>query len=346
MHQFYPLFPSSALNQKKLLSEYLPRIKNKPVDTEIYFLKGEKEGGTALILGGTHPNEPAGSLTSILLLENIKLKKGRVIIIPRTNKSAFTHAASPEASLVNYSIELNNGNKRFFRLGSRYTNPVHQLNDPLIYIQASGQIFSGKESRNLNRTYPRKKNGNLTEQLAYAIIKLIKEEDVDITFDLHEASPEYPVINAVVAHEKGIDTALLSVLKLQTQGINFSAEPSPTKFKGLSHRELGDHTGTIPFLFETANPLQGKYKSKISRKLLISGYDELYHKAKDLDLIHIEYNKKGWPLKKRVALQTILFKEIILNFNQNKINNKIIINNIPEYDDLINNGLGAYLDKK
>lgn len=346
MNKFYSLYPASNLKDKKMLSDYFIKIKDKAVDTEIYIFEGEKQGGTTLILGGTHPNEPAGYLSAILLLENINVERGKVIIIPRTNKSAFTHAASTEAYLKDFSIKLNNGKKRKFRLGSRNTNPVHQQPIPLNYKHSSGQILAAKESLNLNRAYPGSINGNLTEQLAYAIIKLIKEENVDLTFDLHEASPEYPVINAVVAHQKGIDTALMAVMKLQMQGINFFAEASPEKFRGLSHREFGDYTQTSPFLFETPNPLQGKYRGKISRELLLSGYDELYDLAEDLGLIYIDYSKEGWPIKKRIALQTTLITEILTIFNEKNSEKEILIKNIPSYDQIINNGLSSYLNKK
>lgn len=346
MNEFYNLYPSSNLKEIKMLSDYFAKIKNTPVDTEIYIYAGKEKGGTSLILGGTHPNEPAGYLTSILFLENIDVQKGKVIIIPRTNKSAFTHAASTEAYLKNFSIDLNNDKSRKFRLGSRNTNSGAQQPIPLFYKHSSGQILAGKESLNLNRAYPGNKNGNLTEKLAFAIIELIKKENIDITFDLHEASPEYPVINAIVAHPKGIDTALMAVMDLQMQGIEFFAESSPEKFRGLSHREFGDYTQTVPFLFETPNPLQGKYKGKISRKTLITGYDQLYTLADDLGLIYIDYSKKGWPIKKRIALQTTLITNILSIFNRNHSKKEIFIKNIPNYNEIINNGLSSYLNKK
>ncbi|HAZ20721.1 MAG TPA: succinylglutamate desuccinylase, partial [Clostridiales bacterium] len=60
------------------------------------------------------------------------------------------------------------------------------------YIHAgSGQQLSGSETRNLNRCYPGRPDGNLMEKTAYAIVQLIKNEGVDLTFDLHESSPEY-----------------------------------------------------------------------------------------------------------------------------------------------------------
>lgn len=71
-------------------------------------------------------------------------------------------------------------------------------------------------------------DGTLTEQVAYAITTMIKEEDINLTFDLHEASPEYPVINATVSHEKGMSVASVGLMELQFQGIAMALEPSPS----------------------------------------------------------------------------------------------------------------------
>lgn len=38
--------------------------------------------------------------------------------------------------------------------------------------------------------------------MSYGIVQLINTENIDVTVDLHEASPEYPVINALIAHER------------------------------------------------------------------------------------------------------------------------------------------------
>ena len=43
---------------------------------------------------------------------------------------------------------------------------------------------------------PGRPDGSITEKMAYAIVEMIKKEKVDLAFDLHEASPEYPVVNA------------------------------------------------------------------------------------------------------------------------------------------------------
>ena len=53
-----------------------------------------------------------------------------------------------------------------------------------------GQSLSGSENRNINRTYPGKADGTLTEMMSYGIVQLINTENIDVTVDLHEASPE------------------------------------------------------------------------------------------------------------------------------------------------------------
>ena len=74
------------------------------------------------------------------------------------------------------------------------------LKPPLFYAQAR----SGSEMRNINRTNPGVKDGAMTEQISYAITNMFNTLDIDMEVDLHEASPEYPTINATVAHERAM----------------------------------------------------------------------------------------------------------------------------------------------
>ena len=99
------IFPSSGLSTKRTMSFYFPRLKNTAGDSEVYIFEGKEEGGALLILGGTHANEPAGFITALLLVENIKVAKGKVIIIPRANNSGFTHSDPQEGNPQRYSLE-------------------------------------------------------------------------------------------------------------------------------------------------------------------------------------------------------------------------------------------------
>ena len=61
MHQGEAIKKGAGVTAVKLLSDYFPGLKGSPGDTEVYLLDSGQPGGTVLILGGTHPNDPPGS---------------------------------------------------------------------------------------------------------------------------------------------------------------------------------------------------------------------------------------------------------------------------------------------
>ena len=252
-----PLYPSTALTEQKMLSDYYDGLAGTPSDTEVYIFRGEKPGATMLLLGGTHPTETSGYIASVLVMENAVPEEGTLIVIPRTNKSGFTCTEPQDATPLGVHIETDNGT-RFFRIGCRMTNPVHQWPDPDIYYHNAGQLLTGKETRNVDRTYPGRTDGNLTEKINYGIVKLIEAENVDVTIDLHEGPPEYPTIDVMIAHQNAMDLAGMTVLNMAFEGLNIRVDASPLNYHGFSHRELGDHTSTLALLAETANPVQGR----------------------------------------------------------------------------------------
>jgi len=65
MRQPEPIYPGQGISEKKMLSDYFSPLRGTNGDTEVYFFEGENPGATVLILGGTHPNEPAGFITAI-----------------------------------------------------------------------------------------------------------------------------------------------------------------------------------------------------------------------------------------------------------------------------------------
>ena len=77
MHESESIYPGAGVTRIAALSDYFSKIKNTRGDTEVYLFEGEKLGATVFILGGTHPNEPAGSIAAVCLIENIKVTQGR-----------------------------------------------------------------------------------------------------------------------------------------------------------------------------------------------------------------------------------------------------------------------------
>ena len=325
------------------LSDYFPGIKGSSGDTDVYILDSGVPGGSALVLGGTHGNEPAGYMTAVLFVENAVPKAGRLFVIPYANASAATHADPMEGTPRRFTIAAASG-ERSFRFGSRATNPVDQWPDPDIYIHASsGQQLSGSETRNLNRAYPGRPDGTFTEKVAYAITSLIRKEKIDVTIDLHEASPEYPVINAVVAHERAMPLASEVVLTLEFDDILMGLEPSPKSLRGLSHRELGDSTDTLALLMEDTNPAQGRLRGKTDEALIVEGKDELYVRAQKLGRIFVPFDENGWPLSTRVGRHVTSLMATFEAFTNQTPDKPLVIEGMPAYGEMAEGGLAKYL---
>jgi predicted deacylase len=342
MHHKEPLYPSPGLTAAKMLSDYFPPLRNTHGDTEVYLFQGKEAGGNVLILGGTHPNEPAGYVTAALLVENLSLKRGRVFIIPRANNSGFTHSDPQEGNPQRFAIPTPSG-PRFFRLGSRLTNPIDQWPDPAIYINPAGQRLSGNEVRNLNRCYPGRPTGYLTEKIAFAIMELIRREGIDLGIDLHESAPEYPVINAIVFHENSSELAALAVLELQAEGVEIRLEASPVNLRGLSHREWGDHAGIKAVLLETANASHGRLKGRPSEALIVDGRDKFYARASRLGWLFVPFGPEGIPLAQRVARHLAAINALLSSLRELEPDKGLEIENIPPPDQVQSRGIGAFL---
>ncbi|HNV03238.1 MAG TPA: succinylglutamate desuccinylase/aspartoacylase family protein [Vicinamibacterales bacterium] len=325
------------------LSEWFPGIRGTSGDTDVYVLDSGRPGATALVLGGTHGNEPAGYLTAIVLVENAAAAEGSVIVIPHANRSSMTHTDYQEASPRLLEFQGASG-RRTFRFGSRATNPTDQWPDPDIYVHASsGQQLSGAETRNLNRAYPGRPDGTFTERIAFAITSLVRAERVDLVIDLHEASPEYPVVNAIVAHERAMKVASGAVLNLEFDDITIGLEPSPKNLRGLSHRELGDATGALALLCETSNVSQGRLRGATGARQVIEGTDDKYLRAARLGRLAVPFDERGWPLKQRVGRHAASVGAILASYTSANPGRPVSLRGLPSYADLMARGLEPFL---
>lgn len=337
------LYPSKALSEQKMLSDYYPDLKGTPVDTEVFIYRGEQEGASFLLLGGTHPPEPSGTVGAALIMENIDMEKGTFYIIPRVNKSALSCTEPQEGMPMGVHIETEGGT-RFFRIGSRLTNPVHQWPDPDIYYHNAGQLLTGKETRNVDRTYPGNPEGNLTERLCYGIAELIRQENIDVTLDMHEGPPEYPTIDVMITHQNAMDLAGLTALNMDLDGIKINVDASPVNLHGFSHRELGDHTDTLSILSETVNPMQSRLCGKKNEELVVSGRDKFCEYASaNSDRLHTIYDETGKPLNLRVARNVELVLQLCNAYNELNPDRGFEIKGLPGYEEILANGMGAYL---
>jgi predicted deacylase len=250
--------PGTGVTAVKLLSDYLPSLAQTPGDSAVYVLDGKEKGGTVFVAAGTHGNEIAGIMAAILLAERVHVQKGRLIVVPHANNSAVSYTDPKRPGPSSITLTTPSG-RRLFLYGSRLTKPEHQgMPDPGTYRHPkSAEELDGSEARNLDRSYPGKADGNLTERMAYAILQLVKKEEVDVAFDLHESGPDSRLAWMVVANPKNVDIAAIAILALDTASIQMKLEPSSETFRGLSHREWGDASKAQTYLFETPNPGMG-----------------------------------------------------------------------------------------
>lgn len=323
-----------GVTEVKMLSDWFVDLKDTPGDTPVYVLKGEQEGGSMLVLGGTHANEPSGYLSAFVFIETARIEKGTVYVVPYTNRSGMTHNDPGEGNLQYFTLNTKSG-ERTFRFGSRATNPVDQWPDPDVYTHyPSGQRLSGSETRNINRSYPGRPDGNFTEKVAYGISQLIRTQNIQLTFDLHEASPEYPVINATVAHQNASELASMGCLNLLMNGIDMNLENSPVNFHGLTHRELGDFTDTLALLMETANASQGRLRGATTVEQVLGGKDDAYVLSEKLGMLYVPFDENGHPIEERCGRHLQGVKEYSNAYNELYPDAPIEYSGVPGYNEL------------
>ncbi|MDR1826710.1 MAG: succinylglutamate desuccinylase/aspartoacylase family protein [Methylobacteriaceae bacterium] len=339
------IIPSKHVTTVKWLSDYLPWLKGTRGDSRVFIIDSGVPGGTFGLLGGTHPDEQAGWMAAIILVEKLQLKSGKMVIIPHANNSAMTHSFPQEATPQFIHIPTDDGAVRVFRGGSRGTNPVDYWPDPEVFSHyQTGQKLSGEEVRNLNRNYPGRPDGQFTERVAHAIFKVLIDEGVDINLDLHEAWPEYPFVNAVGADQRASDIASLAALDLRMEGVEIGVEAVPKKFRGLSYRELSEYSNAMGLLAETPNASQGRIRGITDETLVIKGQDEFYVTATQLGRTFAKFDEHGWPLSKRVARHIALINALARTYTETYPEKPIEFENMPTYDELVDTPVGHFLN--
>ncbi len=328
----------------KKLSDYEPQMKGSVNDSNIYIIDSGKPGGTIMVIGSTHPEEPATNISTALLIENAKLDAGRLIVVNRANRSASLTTRNGEAYTEYCSIETPWG-KKTWRVGDRSASQLDSWPDPEVYIHyPSGQMLAYMDIRNLNRTWPGRKNGLIVERTCAAYTKLIEAEKVDLFIDLHEAELEYPVINTVVTHEKGQEIAAMTSMTLTAEEfpVPLNMEFSPKALHGLSHREVGDHTRAISILFEVAEPYLDRIRGITDEKLVMTGKDEFVVMAGKHGLLYSPIDENGWPIDQRVGrhLSSVLKSAEV--FSMLHPDKAVTVTNVPKYAEVVEKGLGVF----
>ena len=336
---------SDALTEVRWLSDYVPMLKGTYGDTPIFIFDSGVEGGSVLYCGGTHPYEPATSLSAFILMENIQVEKGKVFVIPQCSYSATTLGVQGNAYPSYYTIETEWGEQKY-KIGERNTNPLDQWPDNFTYINyPSGQSQAYNDLRNLNRCYPGRLDGTFTERVAYAIMEVIRTENIDMSIECHEASIMYPVVGTYVAHDDAMDIAMMAAMDLSATSFDMKIEQSPKSLKGFTHREWGDYSDTLAVLMETPEPFIDRIVGPMTEDLMMTGKDLFLSFAGDKGLTYVKYteeNDYSWPMNVRVgrhlsgAAKAVYYMGMFFP-------EKEVIATWPSYEELVEKDCGAFL---
>jgi predicted deacylase len=343
-HLAEPVVAGPGVTRVATLGDYFAPVKGTVNDAHVYILEGQEPGGTVLLLGGTHPEEPAGRLASWIFAENAEIRQGRLLVVLTANRSASTATRLGGAYPPDFTIPTAYGG-RTFRMGDRWSNPLDQWPDPEVYLHyPSRQQLAYVDIRNLNRAFPGRPNGTLTERTCAAIIELIRREKVDIAIDFHEAELQYPVISTIVAHEKGADLAAAASMFISSiEGFAIGVENSPKALRGLSHREIGDATDARSLLLEAPEPFLDATRGRTDRALLLTGKDEFVVRAGKRGLLFEKIDEKGWPIDVRVGRHTSTVLQILENWTADKPEKGVVVAGVPRYTEVVEKGTGAFL---
>ena len=265
------------------LSFYCPSLRNTAGDTSVYVFDSGKPGAKLLLAGGTHGNETAGIEAAGLFIKHARVESGSVFVIPRLNNSGIPG-------------------------GSRLVSEKHQgLSDPAQYTPPEGTTrYPGWEQRNINRSYPGTASAGLAQKIAFAVMRLLVSENIDIAIDMHEAAPGSDLAWNIVSNPKNVRIAALAALDLDEIGIPMNLDVSPSNMDGLSHKEWGNRTGAMSFLIETVNPAQAANPSP----------DEL--------------NDPQYALERRALIQMEAVRLLVSRCNE-ELNLPLVYSGIPRY---------------
>jgi len=182
------------------------------------------------------------------------------------------------------------------------------------------------------------------ERVTFAAMELIRRESIDLAIDLHGAETMFPVTNCIVAPEKSSKIAILATLTVKAaEGFDSHVEPSPPGFRGLSHREIGDHSGAAPFLLEAPIPFLDQPTGPKSVKLLLDGKDPFLLSLAGKKKLFVPYDASGWPMDKRVGQHLSVMLEILRQYSKKTPGRELIVKGVPRYADVVKNGAGRYL---
>jgi hypothetical protein len=173
-------------------------------------------------------------------------------------------------------------------------------------------------------------------------MELIREENVSLTIDLHEAELEYPIIGTIVAHQDALNVAAMASMMLTAQEFPIGMEISPLALHGLSHREIGDYSDSTCVLLESPEPFLDRVRGVTDEALLLTGMDEFVMKAGEKGLLYWPIDENGWSIDIRVARHVRTIEKLTELWGRFNAESAMVFSGLPSYGEMIENGIGHY----
>jgi len=349
-HYQLPVVAGEGVSRVLPLSTYEPSLEGTMADTNVFFLESGRPGGTTLIIANTHANEPAAILTGLILIENARVERGRLIVIPEFNNSGGRNTKPGDGYPLFFPIPTDWGEKKF-RMGNRNASPLDQWPDPDVYIHyPDRQLLSYLDVRNTNRTWPGRADGPLMERVTWATMELIRREKVNMAIDIHGAETMFPVTNCIVAPVEcrmapGNPNKLASRASLYVKALEKfenHVEPSPPDFRGLSHREIGDYSEAQPFLLEAPIPFLDQPTGPKTVELLLTGKDRFLLDLSRKGKLFVPYDESGWPMARRVGQHCSVVLQLLKQFSKEYPDRAVRVSSVPKYAEVVARGVGAF----
>ena len=205
-------------------------------ETPVYHFKTNVLGPKILIVGGIHGDEIAGWQIENRLID-YDYTFGEIIYIPKANILAT-------------------------QLQKRYPG------------QGTNGLYNNISYSDLNRVFPGKENGTVTEQIANAIIKVIEEINPDYIIDLHESKKSYIdgyLGNSVIyGNQKSAILAVdivdeFNLQYLPSNGVIFRVDSAPPQ--GSFNQYCSDNYDAYVLTFETDRQLP--LQERIDQQMLL-----------------------------------------------------------------------------
>lgn len=193
------LRPKEAVKTSFLLAE------GRPGETECYILDSGHAGPTVFLLAGTHGNETAGYKAAEQLLERLRPKTGRAVLVPHANKQAILI----EKRTGEDGVDMNRAYP-----GSADGDPIQVLTaqimgairkyDPVCVVDMhEGKDFYGMNESIGNSIVVGQTQGSFEHVLD--ILEMVNTPNDDLPDFVYEGNAPEGSLNCTVSRDLGID---------------------------------------------------------------------------------------------------------------------------------------------